>query len=91
VPADYGTIPVFTGTPEILREELKKLKVTSEVVALRRGETLSQAESGGAGGVVDAVVTPPRREPGSRSSGHAIVPILGENDSFSLQGSRRSP
>ena len=41
VPADYGTIPVLTGTPEMLREELKKLKVTSEVVTLRPGETLS--------------------------------------------------
>ena len=41
VPAHYGTTPVFTGTPEMLREELKKLKVASEVVALRPGETLS--------------------------------------------------
>jgi L-ascorbate metabolism protein UlaG (beta-lactamase superfamily) len=41
VPAHYGTNPVLAGTPEMLREELKKLKVASEVVALRPGETLS--------------------------------------------------
>ena len=41
VPAHYGTFPILTGTPEMLREELKKLKVDSEVVALRPGETLS--------------------------------------------------
>ena len=41
VPAHYGTTPVFTGTPEMLREELKKLDLDIEVVALRPGETLS--------------------------------------------------
>jgi L-ascorbate metabolism protein UlaG (beta-lactamase superfamily) len=41
VPSHYGTFPALTGTPEALREELKKLKVDAEVVALRPGETLS--------------------------------------------------
>lgn len=41
VPAHYGTFPVLTGTPEMLRAELKKLDLDIEVVALRPGETLS--------------------------------------------------
>jgi L-ascorbate metabolism protein UlaG (beta-lactamase superfamily) len=41
VPAHYGTFPVLTGTPDQLREELKKQQVSAEVVALRPGETLS--------------------------------------------------
>lgn len=41
VPMHYGTFPSLTGTPEALREELKKLKLDAEVVALRPGETLS--------------------------------------------------
>jgi len=41
VPAHYGTFPALTGTPEMLREELKKQGVDVEVVALRPGETLS--------------------------------------------------
>ena len=41
VPAHSGTFPVLTGTPEMLREELKKLDLDIEVVALRPGETLS--------------------------------------------------
>jgi len=41
VPAHYGTFPALPGTPEALREELKKLKVEAEVVALRPGEALS--------------------------------------------------
>jgi L-ascorbate metabolism protein UlaG (beta-lactamase superfamily) len=41
VPAHHGTFPALTGTPEALREELKKQGVTAEVVALRPGETLS--------------------------------------------------
>ena len=41
VPAHYGTTPVLAGTPEMLREELKRLRVDTEVVALRPGETLS--------------------------------------------------
>ena len=41
VPCHYGTMPALTGTPEALREELQKAKVTTEVVALRPGETLS--------------------------------------------------
>lgn len=41
VPAHYGTFPALTGTPDALREELKKLGVAADVVALRPGETLS--------------------------------------------------
>ncbi len=41
VPAHYGTFPALTGTPEALREELDKLKVTAEVIALRPGESLT--------------------------------------------------
>jgi L-ascorbate metabolism protein UlaG (beta-lactamase superfamily) len=41
VPAHWGTFPALTGTPDMLREELKKQKVEAEVVALRPGETLS--------------------------------------------------
>jgi L-ascorbate metabolism protein UlaG (beta-lactamase superfamily) len=41
VPGHYGTYPVLTGTPDALREELKKLGLDCEVVALRPGETLS--------------------------------------------------
>jgi L-ascorbate metabolism protein UlaG (beta-lactamase superfamily) len=41
VPAHHGTFPALTGTPEALREELKKLGVKAEVIALRPGESLS--------------------------------------------------
>ena len=41
VPAHYGTFPALTGTPEMLAEELKKLGVKSEVVALTPGEALT--------------------------------------------------
>ncbi|HYM81728.1 MAG TPA: metal-dependent hydrolase [Candidatus Limnocylindria bacterium] len=41
VPAHYGTMPALTGTPEALREELKKLGVGCEVVALAPGESLT--------------------------------------------------
>jgi L-ascorbate metabolism protein UlaG (beta-lactamase superfamily) len=41
VPSHYGTSPVLTGTPEALREELDKLQVPTEVVALRPGESLT--------------------------------------------------
>ncbi len=41
VPAHYGTFPALTGTPEALREELDKLNVKAEVVALRPGESLT--------------------------------------------------
>jgi len=41
VPAHYGTFPVLTGTPEMLREELKRLQLDVEIVAMRPGETLS--------------------------------------------------
>ena len=41
VPMHHGTFPALTGTPEALKDELKKLSVTAEVIALRPGETLS--------------------------------------------------
>lgn len=41
VPAHYGTFPALTGTPEMLREELDRLGVKAEVVALRPGESLT--------------------------------------------------
>ena len=41
VPTHFGTFPVLTGTPEALREELKKAGVKAEVITLRPGETLS--------------------------------------------------
>ena len=41
VPAHYGTFPALSGTPDMLREELKKQNVAAEVVALRPGEALS--------------------------------------------------
>jgi len=41
VPAHYGTFPALTGTPEMLREELDRLKLTAEVIVLRPGESLS--------------------------------------------------
>jgi len=39
VPCHYGTFPALKGTPEALREELAKLDVATEVVALRPGES----------------------------------------------------
>ena len=41
VPAHYGTFPALTGPPEMLREELDKLKVATEIVVLRPGESLT--------------------------------------------------
>ncbi|HTO90006.1 MAG TPA: metal-dependent hydrolase [Candidatus Sulfotelmatobacter sp.] len=41
VPAHHSTFPALTGTPEMLREELKKLGVKAEVVSMRPGESLS--------------------------------------------------
>lgn len=41
VPAHFGTFPALTGTPEMLREELEKLRVKTEVVVLRPGESLT--------------------------------------------------
>jgi L-ascorbate metabolism protein UlaG (beta-lactamase superfamily) len=41
IPCHYGTSPSLTGTPDMLKEELKKLKLQTEIVALRPGETLS--------------------------------------------------
>jgi L-ascorbate metabolism protein UlaG (beta-lactamase superfamily) len=40
VPCHYGTSRALTGTPDMLREELEKLGVAAEVVALRPGESL---------------------------------------------------
>jgi L-ascorbate metabolism protein UlaG (beta-lactamase superfamily) len=41
VPAHYGTSPALTGTPEMLKEELAKQRVSAEVVTLRPGESLT--------------------------------------------------
>jgi L-ascorbate metabolism protein UlaG (beta-lactamase superfamily) len=41
VPAHHGTFPALSGTPDMLREELRRLDVAAEVVALRPGDTLS--------------------------------------------------
>ena len=41
VPSHYGTFPPLTGTPAMLVDELKKLGVKSEVVALAPGESLT--------------------------------------------------
>lgn len=41
VPAHYGTFPLLHGTPEALREHLKKLGVAAEVVAPKPGERVS--------------------------------------------------
>ena len=41
VPAHYGTMPALIGTPGMLRDELQKLNVAAEIVALRPGETLA--------------------------------------------------
>ncbi len=41
VPAHYGTFPLLTGTPETLREELKKQGVKAELVVLKPGEALT--------------------------------------------------
>ena len=41
VPCHHSTFPALTGTPEMLREELKKIGAKCEIVALRPGESLS--------------------------------------------------
>ena len=41
VPAHYGTFPALTGGADAFREELKKQKVSAEMVALEPGQTLS--------------------------------------------------
>ncbi len=41
VPSHYGTFPALTGTPEMLKDELAKLKVKADVIALRPGESLT--------------------------------------------------
>ncbi|MBF6613413.1 MAG: metal-dependent hydrolase [Chloroflexi bacterium] len=40
VPSHYGTFPVLTGTPAMLREELQKRGYKCEVLAMKPGETL---------------------------------------------------
>lgn len=40
VPAHFGTYPILTGSPEALRAEMAKLGLTTEVVALKVGESL---------------------------------------------------
>ncbi|MEO5617253.1 MAG: metal-dependent hydrolase, partial [Candidatus Eisenbacteria bacterium] len=41
VPMHHSTFPALTGTPEMLRDEMKKLDFQCEVVALRPGESLT--------------------------------------------------
>ena len=41
VPSHYGTFPALTGTPEVFKEELDKLKVKTEVIVLKPGESLT--------------------------------------------------
>lgn len=41
VPGHHGTFPALTGTPDALRDELKKQGVKAEVISLRPGETLA--------------------------------------------------
>jgi L-ascorbate metabolism protein UlaG (beta-lactamase superfamily) len=41
VPAHYGTFPALSGTPAMLREELAKLNLAVEVVALDPGQALT--------------------------------------------------
>jgi len=41
VPMHHGTSPALTGTPDMLREEIGKLRVSTELIVLRPGETLS--------------------------------------------------
>jgi L-ascorbate metabolism protein UlaG (beta-lactamase superfamily) len=40
VPAHFGTFPVLTGTPDVLRAELERQQVHADVVVLQPGETL---------------------------------------------------
>jgi L-ascorbate metabolism protein UlaG (beta-lactamase superfamily) len=41
IPTHYGTFPMLTGTPEMLREELKKRKIAVDVVELEPGQALT--------------------------------------------------
>jgi L-ascorbate metabolism protein UlaG (beta-lactamase superfamily) len=41
IPGHYGTFPILSGTPEQLREHLKEFGVTTEVIALKPGESAS--------------------------------------------------
>lgn len=40
IPCHYGTFPVLTGTPDMLRTELKNLGSECQVVEMKPGETL---------------------------------------------------
>ncbi len=40
IPSHYGTFPVLTGTPTMLREELQKRGYKCEVLTMKPGETL---------------------------------------------------
>jgi L-ascorbate metabolism protein UlaG (beta-lactamase superfamily) len=37
----YATFPVLTGTPEAFQKELKARGVTTEVITMKPGETIS--------------------------------------------------
>ena len=44
VPIHFGTVPVLTGTPEMLADELKKLGSNAQVHAMKPGETISLSD-----------------------------------------------
>lgn len=41
IPEHYGTFPILTGTPEALIEHCREFGVTTEVIALKPGESVS--------------------------------------------------
>lgn len=41
IPEHYGTFPLLTGTPAMLREELRKLNVSTEVIDIQPGDSWS--------------------------------------------------
>jgi L-ascorbate metabolism protein UlaG (beta-lactamase superfamily) len=40
IPSHYGTFPILTGTPEMLRQELKKRDYKCEVLEMKPGQSL---------------------------------------------------
>lgn len=41
IPGHFGTFPILTGTPEALRQHCQEFGVSTEVIALKPGETAS--------------------------------------------------
>lgn len=41
IPSHFGTFPLLAGTPEALREHLRAFDVSTEVIALKPGESVS--------------------------------------------------